>query len=134
LLDLADITEFVPKGLLRTVSSITVTDAGHGLFPRKIANHSWMGYLTLIEQLGEVLSKGHNLNNLTISLADDDLVPHVTACWNEAYKCDFRDSLRHALNSLRAVHNIHCKFIPRPMQIHTVHKSSPVRLLQLLSC
>jgi len=134
LLDLADITEFVPKGLLRTVSSITVTDAGHGLFPRNIAMHSWIGYMTLIEQLGDVLSQGHNLNNLTINLADDDLVPHVTACWNAAYYCFYRDSLRRALNSLRAVHSIPCKFIPRLMQIYTVTSLRPCDRYSFFRC
>jgi len=70
LLDLSTITDFVPAQVLRTVSAITITDAGHPLFQENILVPSWAGYMTLIKQLANILGEGHNLKELTISFKD----------------------------------------------------------------
>ncbi|KAK5122159.1 hypothetical protein LTR85_004405 [Meristemomyces frigidus] len=106
LLDLLTVNDFVPESLVRNVTSITVNDTGHPLFKDNILAASWMGYITLIEQLAEILAPGHKLKNLTISLAHEELVPHVTDCWHANYTCGFRDSLRRACNALRRVRNV----------------------------
>lgn len=106
LLDLMEIQDFVPESLLRTVSSITINDSGHPLLQDNIIAQSWMGYITLLEQLADILSKGHNLKTLTISLANSELVPHVTTCWNASFGCGFRDTLKKACETLRRVRKV----------------------------
>ncbi|RMY19174.1 hypothetical protein D0867_04843 [Hortaea werneckii] len=106
LMDLLTIKDFVPESLIRTVSSIDINDSGHPLFKENILGASWMGYITLIEELGGILKSGHNLKKFSITLSHEELVPHVTTCWNNTNTCGFRDSLKRAAAALRGVHNV----------------------------
>ncbi|KAK5119095.1 hypothetical protein LTR62_000306 [Meristemomyces frigidus] len=122
LLDLASIDDFMLPSLLRTVSSITIDDSGHNIFKSNMLKESWMGYITMIEQIAGVLSKGHNLKKLTIALDDSELVPHVKSCQHKtSVKCGFRDTLRSACDALRTVHDIGCvalRGFPEPLATH----------------
>jgi len=136
LLDLLTIKDFVPDSLIRNVSSITVDDSGHPLFKDNILAASWMGYITLIEQLANVLKDGHRLKQFTISLANEELGPHVTTCWHATYACGFRDSLRRAAETLRAVRNVGNATLvgfPEPLasQLKARMESAPTSFLNL---
>ncbi|KAK5136994.1 hypothetical protein LTR08_001501 [Meristemomyces frigidus] len=120
LLDLLTVKDFVPESLLRNVSTITIDDSGHPLFKENILAASWMGYVTLIEQLAEILEPGHRLKQLTISLTSDELVPHVKTCWTATYSCGFRDTLRRAcdaLRTIRGVGNVTLVGFPQPLAL-----------------
>ncbi|GAB1742227.1 hypothetical protein NU219Hw_g7784t1 [Hortaea werneckii] len=106
LMDLLTIKDFIPESLIRTVSSIDINDSGHPLFKENILGASWMGYITLIEELGGILKSGHSLKKFSITLSHEELVPHVTNCWNNSNTCGFRDSLKRAAAVLRGVHNV----------------------------
>lgn len=136
LLDLLTLTDFMPKSLVRNVTSITIDDSGHALFQDNILAASWMGYITLIEQLAEVLRLSHKLSNLTISLTNDELVPHVTTCWAATYACGFRDSLRRACDALRCIRNVGNVTLvgfPQPLaaELKARMESAPVSFLDL---
>ncbi|KAK0836260.1 hypothetical protein LTR03_013834 [Friedmanniomyces endolithicus] len=138
LLDLVDITDFVSKNLFRTVSSITIDDSGHPLFQPNILAASWIGYTSLIGQIGKILSKGHHLKTFTLSLTDDGLVSHVTKCWNKHNMCGFRDSLLKACESLRAVRRVGLvtfRGLPEPLssELKARMESAPIHFLDLPS-
>ncbi|KAK0264406.1 hypothetical protein LTS09_001884 [Friedmanniomyces endolithicus] len=138
LLDLVDITDFVSKNLFRTVSSITINDSGHPLFQHNILAASWIGYTSLVGQIGEILSKGHHLKTFTLSLTDDGLVSHVTKCWNKGNVCGFRDSLLKACESLRAVRRVGLvtfRGLPEPLssELKARMESTPIYFLDLPS-
>ncbi|KAK1068468.1 hypothetical protein LTR74_005547 [Friedmanniomyces endolithicus] len=138
LLDLVDITDFVSKNLFRTVSSITIDDSGHPLFQHNILAASWIGYTSLVGQIGEILSKGHHLKTFTLSLTDDGLVSHVTKCWNKHNICGFRDSLLKACEPLRAVRRVGLvtfRGLPEPLssELKARMESAPIYFLDLPS-
>lgn len=136
LLDLLTIKDFAPVSLFRNVSSITVNDTGHPLLKSNILTASWMGYVTLIEQLADILKDGHRLKNLTISLADKELIPHVTTCMTADYACGFRDTALRACEALRVVRNVGNVTLagfPQPLaqQLKARMESAPVNFLDL---
>ncbi|TKA68369.1 hypothetical protein B0A55_07474 [Friedmanniomyces simplex] len=138
LLDLVDVTDFVSPNLFRTVTSITIDDSGHPLFQPNILAASWVGYTSLVQQLGDILSEGHQLKTFTLSLTNKDLIPHVTTCWNGHHVCGFRDSLLKACDALRAVRNVGLvtfRGLPEPLssQLKARMESAPINFLDLPS-
>ncbi|KAK3680033.1 hypothetical protein LTR78_000410 [Recurvomyces mirabilis] len=136
LLDLADLQDFVSPALLHTVSSITINDSGHPLFKSNMIAASWMGYMTLLEQLADVLSRGHKLKTFEISFEHEELVPHITICWAKTYNCGFRDTLRKACDALRSVRNVGSvtlRGLPEPLasQLKARMESTPINFLDL---
>ncbi|KAI6795145.1 hypothetical protein KC361_g5169 [Hortaea werneckii] len=136
LMDLLTIKDFVPESLIRTVSSIDIDDSGHPLFKENILAASWMGYITLIEELAGILKSGHNLKKFSITLTHQELVPHVTTCWNNTHTCGFRDSLKRAAAALRGVQNIpEVKLVGFPehlaLELQRRMKSAPTSFLNL---
>ncbi|KAI7661154.1 hypothetical protein KC319_g8484 [Hortaea werneckii] len=134
LMDLLTIKDFVPESLLRGVSSIDIDDSGHPLFKENILAASWMGYITLIEELAGILKSGHNLKKFSITLTHQELVPHVTTCWNNTHTCGFRDSLKRAAAALRGVHNVpEVKLLGFPeslaQELQKRMKSAPISFL-----
>ncbi|KAI7510841.1 hypothetical protein KC347_g3937 [Hortaea werneckii] len=136
LMDLLTIKDFVPESLIRTVSSIDIDDSGHPLFKENILAASWMGYITLIEELAGILKSGHNLKKFSVTLTHQELVPHVTTCWNNTHTCGFRDSLKRAAAALRSVHNIpEVELVGFPehlgLELQKRMKSAPTSFLDL---
>lgn len=118
------------------MSSITIDDSGHNLFKDNILAASWIGYTSLLEQLGGILSKGHQLKTFTFSLANEELVPHITTCWNRRNQCGFRDSLRKACDTLRGVRSVGSvtlRGLPEPLssQLKARMESAPTNFLDL---
>lgn len=62
--------------------------------------------MTMLFDLAQTLSKGHALKNLNIHLDDPELTLHATACWHRRNKCDFRDELEEALDTLRVIRGV----------------------------
>nr|POF14106.1 hypothetical protein CFP56_03130 [Quercus suber] len=108
LLDLAFLNDFIRAPVLRTLASITITDAGHDLFRgTKNPANSWYGYMELIEQLGRVfIPAGHRLKTFSLHFASAEFKQHVTVCWDASFVCGYRDTLKKALAILGRVRNV----------------------------
>ncbi|EME47844.1 hypothetical protein DOTSEDRAFT_69689 [Dothistroma septosporum NZE10] len=106
LLTTSTVSEVINPRLLQQVSSIHITDVGHPIIKGRILPESWNGYMRLLEQLGNLLTQGHNLKNLTIKFGDARLREHMTDCVATGHDCGFRDQMRKAINHLRRVHNV----------------------------
>nr|POE69059.1 hypothetical protein CFP56_77969 [Quercus suber] len=120
LLDLAFLNDFVRAPVLRTLSSITVTDTGHDLFHgTKNPANSWYGYMELIDQLGKVFTPaGHRLKTFNLHFTSPEFKQHVTVCWDASFVCGYRDTLKKALAILGRVRDIGCVSLqgfPEPM-------------------
>lgn len=84
--------------IIRQVSSLEITDAGHPMIEGPLLPTKWAGYMRLFKQLGELLSTGeHKLKKLSVKLDDPHLVEHMTYCHTSIHKCGFRDQMSTAL-------------------------------------
>lgn len=109
---------------LRHLGSIEINDNGHPLLAKKTLNCTWHGYtryvcrasfdhhslsltlFRLLHTLADILSDGHRLKNFTLRLNDPSLVEHVTKCAAGAWSCGFRDQMREAVESLKAIRGV----------------------------
>ncbi|CAK1362291.1 unnamed protein product [Cercospora beticola] len=100
--------DVISPNVIRKLSSIEITDAGHGTTDHWGRTVSWFGYINLLKQLGELLSTGeHKLKKLTVELNAPGLVEHMTICHESGrFKCGFRDTMTKALATLSKARGI----------------------------
>ena len=101
------IDKVISPSLLHIISSITVSTKGHPTLAIETLLFSWRGYTALLAQLGQILSKGHKLKDLTIIIDDERLCEHMKRCAETpGVRCDFRDELRVTLDALGQVRDV----------------------------
>lgn len=111
LLEIAQMSEVISPTILQSMTSISITDAGHDQViqiqegSQQSLPSSWNGYMRLLTQLGTGLStNGHRLKNLTIDFSrDKKLGEHMIQCWDARHMCGFRDQFRDALATFHGV-------------------------------
>ncbi|KAM3422626.1 hypothetical protein BST61_g115 [Cercospora zeina] len=103
-----DLEHVISSSVLCKLSSIEVTDAGHGMTGQWGGTVSWYGYMRLLKQLGQLLSNGeHKLEKLTVDFNSPALVEHMTACHQSGRpRCGFRDTMTQAIADLSAARGI----------------------------
>ena len=136
LLGLPYVYEVVSEQVLQKLSSITITTKGHPILKKNIKSESWYGYMDLIADLSIILAKDHKLKTLTIDFEDKALERHTTLCWDGSNKCDFRDHMKEAFNSLRSIRGVGCVTltgIPSPLtlELKARMESKPKSFLDL---
>lgn len=136
MLDLANLKDFARPSFWCNLGSITINDSGHKLVKPNMPGVSWIGYTLLITQLAEALAEGHKLKHFEISFVDADAMTHMNDCWDEEYRCGYRDTLKEALNKLRDVRNVgNVTFqgLPRTVmrELKARMESSPTSFLDL---
>ncbi|CAK3801485.1 Hypothetical predicted protein [Lecanosticta acicola] len=106
LLRIPSVKLVISPHLLCQVASLEINDKGHRIIKTGIIQDSWYGYMTLLQQLGKILSAGHKLKSLTIDFGDKRLEEHMTACYHASYDCSFRDGMRGSANAFWDVRGI----------------------------
>lgn len=122
--------------ILAKVTQINITTKGHPLLQKNILKESWSGYMELLKSLAESLSKGHQLQKLTINFDDEGLVMHTTSCWNSTINCDFRDQVKESFGSLRSIRGVGSVTITGippafAQELKTRMESKPINFLDL---
>lgn len=92
--------------------------------------------MDLVSQLAGILAKGHSLKKLVLDFSDQDLVMHVTKCWDANNRCDFRDQIREAFDRLRRVRAVGCVVIiglppPFAQELKSLMESRRTSILHL---
>lgn len=110
MLDLNGLQHFVKPSVIQNIGHITLDCQGHEILPKtnkdKLQAPSWRGHLDLIADISRILAKGHKLKSFTLNLEDKTIHHHVTACIFKDIRCDFRDQLIDALQSLKSIRGV----------------------------
>lgn len=101
-----NLEKVVCHNLLANISSITITDTGVDFKFEKTERFTWSGFVHLLEDLAKILTKGHKLTDLTIAVTSRHMRQHLLWCWQNAWRCSYRDSMKERMNAFRGIHNV----------------------------